>query len=412
MATAIETRNLGKRYRLGVDAAAYDTIRDALRRAALRNRGGTEQSAWALRGLNLDIEAGEAVGVIGRNGAGKTTLLKLLAGITEPTEGEARTRGQVGALLDVGAGFHPELTGRENVYLNGALLGMSRADIRRRFDEIVSFAGVERYLDTPVKRYSDGMRMRLAFAVAAHIEPPILVVDEVLAVGDAAFRERCLGRISEIGGHGRTVLFVSHDAGSIAQVCSRVIWLEDGRLHRDGGVADILADYLSHGHGERLEAQFEEDDSAPFVLERVAIVDGTGEVVHSPRRGEPMTIRVSCTMREQVRALDFALVITDQTGSRLIDDALSDWQGGSGLPGEPGAYELSVAIPPLFTPGLYSLTVWAGTEFETLVEREVLSLRVAPQPEDRQEWSDRTRVVQPTISWDVQHHPVRAPGKR
>ena len=285
MATAIETRGLGKRYRLGVDAAAYDTIRDAITRSIRRNRSSEEGSIWALRDFDLEIEAGEAVGVIGRNGAGKTTLLKLLAGITEPTEGEARTRGRVGALLDVGAGFHPELTGRENVFINGALLGMGRADVQRRFDEIAAFSGVERYLDTPVKRYSDGMRMRLAFAVAAHIEPPILVVDEVLAVGDAEFRDRCLGRISEIGGHGRTVLFVSHDAGSIARVCSRVIWLADGRLHRDGPVAEVLAEYAESSHDQRLEADFGDEGSGAATLERVAILDGGGQVAENPRRG-------------------------------------------------------------------------------------------------------------------------------
>ena len=215
MATAIETRGLGKRYRLGVDAAGYDTLRDAITRAVRRRRGEQERASGRCATSTSTSRPARRSGSIGRNGAGKTTLLKLLAGITEPTAGEARTRGRVGALLDVGAGFHPELTGRENVFINGALLGMSRAEVRRRFDEIATFSGVERYLDTPVKRYSDGMRMRLAFAVAAHIEPPILVVDEVLAVGDAAFRERCLGRISEIGEHGRTVLFVSHDAGSI-----------------------------------------------------------------------------------------------------------------------------------------------------------------------------------------------------
>ena len=176
------------------------------------------------------MERGEALGIIGRNGAGKTTLLRILAGITDPTRGEARVRGRVGALLDVGTGFHPELTGRENVYLSGAILGMRRADVRERLDEIVAFSGVERFLDTPVKRYSTGMRLRLAFAVAAHIEPPILVVDEVLAVGDAEFREKCLGKMAEIGAHARTVLFVSHDLGAITRLCSRAVWLHDGAL--------------------------------------------------------------------------------------------------------------------------------------------------------------------------------------
>src|SRR5829696_7430628 len=220
MGDAIQVRELAKRYRLGTGGFQYDTFREAIGRS-FRRRPSIDQDLWALREVSFSVTQGEAVGIIGPNGAGKSTLLKILAGITDPTRGEARTRGGVGALLDVGTGMHPELTGRENVYLMGGVLGLKRAQVRLLFDDIIQFAGVERFMDTPVKRYSTGMRLRLAFAVAAHIQPPIVVVDEVLAVGDAAFRERCLGKISEIGRRSRTVLFVSHDLGAITRVCSR-----------------------------------------------------------------------------------------------------------------------------------------------------------------------------------------------
>ena len=199
---------------------------------------------WALRDVDFEIEEGDVVGIVGRNGAGKTTLLKVLARIVRPTTGVVRMRGRVGALLEVGTGFHPELTGRENVFLNGVVLGMSRREIDRRFDDIVEFAGVERFLDTPLKRYSSGMYLRLAFAVAAHIDPDILVVDEVLAVGDAEFQRRCLGRMSEFGREGRTVVFVSHDTGAVGQLCRRAIWLEHGKVRDDGSVESVLAAYL------------------------------------------------------------------------------------------------------------------------------------------------------------------------
>ena len=226
----IQAEGLGKRYRLG--ESGYATLRERLdlrsrRRAAVDNG---EREVWALRDVDLEIEEGDVVGIVGRNGAGKTTFLKTVARIVRPTTGVVRVRGRVGALLEVGTGFHPELTGRENVFLNGVVLGMSRREISRRFDDIVEFAGVERFLDTPLKRYSSGMYLRLAFAVAAHIDPDVIIVDEVLAVGDAEFQRRCLGRMSEFGREGRTVLFVSHDSSAVARLCRRAVWLEQGTL--------------------------------------------------------------------------------------------------------------------------------------------------------------------------------------
>ncbi|MEI9805545.1 MAG: ABC transporter ATP-binding protein [Pseudolabrys sp.] len=266
----IRAEGLGKKYVIGHEserqtspkARAYSTLRDALGRKVknvlrttsdmLRGRaivaGDTTEEFWALKDVNFEIKRGEVVGIIGRNGAGKSTLLKILSRITEPTEGRVEIRGRVASLLEVGTGFHPELTGRENIYLNGAILGMTRAEIRRKFDEIVAFSGVEKFIDTPVKRYSSGMQVRLAFAVAAHLEPEILLVDEVLAVGDADFQKKCLGKMGEIAGSGgRTVLFVSHQLGMISRLCPRAILMSRGSLAFSGSSEDAIDTYLAVG---------------------------------------------------------------------------------------------------------------------------------------------------------------------
>ena len=254
---AVRVEGLGKEYRLGAQRERYSTLRDQFHKLAsaplkaLFGRGGCpaqDELFWALKDVSFEVPRGEVVGIIGRNGAGKSTLLKILSRITEPTEGEVDISGRVGSLLEVGTGFHPELTGRENVYLNGAILGMRRAEIVRKFDEIVAFAEVEKFIDTPVKHYSSGMYMRLAFAVAAHLEPEILIVDEVLAVGDAEFQKRCLGKMSDVAKGGRTVLFVSHNMGAIQTLCTRVCLLRQGRLMFDGPADQALAVYAG---GER-----------------------------------------------------------------------------------------------------------------------------------------------------------------
>ncbi len=256
---AIQVRNLGKRYRIGA-REPYKTLRDAIARAAgasvrtvrsgLSGRPNAQPSPsrdryiWALRNVSLDVEEGQAVGIIGPNGAGKTTLLRILSRITEPTEGSAAIRGRVGSLLEVGTGFHQELTGRENVYLNGAILGMTKKEIDNKFDAIVGFAEIERFIDTPVKRYSDGMRVRLGFAVAAHLEPEIILVDEVLAVGDAAFQRKCTGKMEDIANEGRTVLFVSHNMAAIQNLCTVAYGLDHGKMFASGEVNDVIAQYL------------------------------------------------------------------------------------------------------------------------------------------------------------------------
>lgn len=245
---AIRVENLGKRYRIGAARERYDTLRDALvgtfrrlRRRSLED--AEEREIWALKDVSFEVKRGEVLGIIGRNGAGKSTLLKILSRITEPTTGRAEIYGRVGSLLEVGTGFHPELTGRENIYLSGAILGMKKAEIDRRFDEIVEFAEIERFLDTPVKRYSSGMYVRLAFAVAAHLDPEILLVDEVLAVGDAAFQKKCLGKMGEVGKEGRTVLFVSHNMAAIETLCDRGLLLHKGFIQALGPIEQIISEY-------------------------------------------------------------------------------------------------------------------------------------------------------------------------
>ena len=243
----IEIQGVGKRYRIGATKEPYLSLRDEVAKwfsPAARRARAAEEEFWALRDVTFSVEPGEAIGIIGRNGAGKSTLLKILSQITPPTEGKITMRGRVGSLLEVGTGFHPELTGRENIYMNGAILGMSRREIARKFDEIVAFAEMEKFLDTPVKRYSSGMYVRLAFAVAAHLEPEILVIDEVLAVGDAEFQKKCLGKMDEVAKQGRTVLFVSHNMQAIRLLCSRCVLLQYGNVVASGEPVDVTSSYM------------------------------------------------------------------------------------------------------------------------------------------------------------------------
>ena len=270
MKPIIRAEHISKRFRIGTQASPYQTLRDLVVEAAKRpfrkrrpNNSQNSDTILALNDVSFDIRPGETVGIIGRNGAGKSTLLKILSRITEPTTGLADLYGRVASLLEVGTGFHFELTGRENIFLNGAILGMKRAEIQRRFDEIVAFAEVERFIDTPVKRYSSGMYLRLAFAVAAHLEPEILIVDEVLAVGDIRFQRKCLNKMQTIGDGGRTVIFVSHDMSAVTRLCPRAILLDDGRVLRDGSSHDVVSAYLSSGLGTTAEREWADPNRAP-----------------------------------------------------------------------------------------------------------------------------------------------------
>jgi ABC-type polysaccharide/polyol phosphate transport system ATPase subunit len=403
----IELERLGKRYVLG-ERVAYQTAREALVRAVRRGRDASDQRSelWAIRDVDLSIAEGEVVGVIGRNGAGKTTLLKVISRITEPTTGVARIRGRVGSLLEVGTGFHPELTGRENIFLNGAVLGMSRREISAKFDEIVDFSGVERFLDTPLKRYSSGMQLRLAFAVAAHLEPEIVVVDEVLAVGDAEFQRKCLGKMSDLRGEGRTVMFVSHDLGAIAALCRRVVWLERGAIKADGPAHAVLDEYLRFGIPAQTRVDFQSDATRPAELVSVELMGN--DTAARVRRDEPFRVRLRFRAREPAFGLDIGIYLLNREGVRTLDDVWSDWRQSEWLADAPGEYEATVEVPPVLASGEYVLGVWFGTALEDLFDQELMSFEVVPRPDDRKEWIERARVMQPELRWTVRSEPAGA----
>jgi lipopolysaccharide transport system ATP-binding protein len=306
MSTAIVTEGLSKSYRIGELQGAYGTLRDsaaaATRRLLRRDHRPHYEEIWALRNVSLEVPAGQVLGIIGRNGAGKSTLLKILTRITTPTSGRAEIRGRVGSLLEVGTGFHPELTGRENVLLNGSVLGMKRREIQQKFPEIVEFSGVEQFIDTPVKRYSSGMSVRLAFAVAAHLEPEILLVDEVLAVGDAEFQKRCLGRMEDFSQSGRTVVFVSHQMQAVTQLCDRVILLDKGCVALDGPSNEIVAEYLQTVGGSSSERTWPDLASAPgddlIRLRSVRVVGEDGETMHAVDVRKPVGIEIAFSVLE------------------------------------------------------------------------------------------------------------------
>ena len=269
MPPIIKVQGLGKQYRIGSDGSAYSTLRETLVKQfrspfnGARRKNSENQKIWALRDVNFEVNGGEVVGIIGRNGAGKSTLLKILSRVTEPTTGRVELHGRVGSLLEVGTGFHPELSGRENIYLNGAVLGMSRSEITRKFDDIVAFSEVGKFIDTPVKRYSSGMYVRLAFAVAAYLEPEILLVDEVLAVGDAGFQRKCLDRMKDVGRRGRTVLFVSHNMPAVTRLCDRTILLDEGTILQDDLSHKVVGSYLKSGLGTMAAREWEDGSKAP-----------------------------------------------------------------------------------------------------------------------------------------------------
>jgi ABC-type polysaccharide/polyol phosphate transport system ATPase subunit len=402
---AIEVERLGKRYWLGEHSPRYLTLRESL--ASVLGRGGDgnggHRELWALRDVTFGVEEGEIVGVIGRNGAGKSTLLKILARITEPTTGVARMRGRVGALLEVGTGFHPELTGTENVYLNGAILGMTSSDIRRRFDEIVAFAGVEDFLDTPLKRYSSGMYLRLAFAVAAHLEPDIVVVDEVLAVGDSDFQRKCLGKMSEFGREGRTIVFVSHDLGAISRLCHRAYWIDHGVVQAEGPSAEIVEQYFRSAVRQLPRAEFPLDPERPVQLLWAAVTDEDGELLEAPRRDKEFVLTAGFVVRQRIPELDFAVYIRNRQGVQVMSENWSDI-GMRPRPTVPQEYEVAVTIPPILAPGDYVMGVWIGTEHQSFVSQEAVGFHVGPRPDDTQSALERKRLIQPGVRWEVRPH--------
>jgi lipopolysaccharide transport system ATP-binding protein len=359
---AVRVENLGKRYRIG-GRFRYRALRDTLTEAIyfpFRRLISTPRSApgqpadekayiWALRGVSFEIKQGEVVGIIGRNGAGKTTLLKILSRITEPTEGEVKICGRVGSLLEVGTGFHPELTGRENIYLNGAILGMKKAEIDRKFDEIVAFAEVEKFIDTPVKHYSSGMYVRLAFAVAAHLEPEILLVDEVLAVGDAAFQKKCLGKMGDVAKAGRTVLVVSHNMGMVRFLCQRSILLADGEMIMEGRPEQVIAHYLSSRSSETAEGEIEwpKGEQAPgddsMRLRSIRLVGPLGTTQGIFGSDQPIRVEITYRILKPVRGMRFVLGLLNQEGILAFASTNQNLRDEGVL--YPGCYRTCCVIP-------------------------------------------------------------------
>jgi len=378
MSHVIRVENLGKKFTLGKSRERYKTLRDSLvsamasplRRAAslfsakARN-SFTGEELWALKNLSFDVKAGEVVGIIGRNGAGKSTLLKVLSRITEPTEGRIELYGRVASLLEVGTGFHPELSGRDNVYLNGAILGMRRAEIARKFDEIVAFAEVEKFIDTPVKHYSSGMYMRLAFGVAAHLEPEILVIDEVLAVGDTAFQKKCLGKMEEVSKTGRTVLFVSHNMQAIRALCQRCILLSQGALLHDGPAAQVVGMYNDEMRKSEIDAntsvhnsQFRRGSGA-VRFSKISVEGTDGRQRYEFEMGESVRFRLGYQVNEDVRALNVEVLLRAGITNAPLTDAQYAISKTPLKAGESG--EIVIEFPDIaLRPGEYPLYFWLG----------------------------------------------------
>jgi len=346
---SIRVENLGKLYRIG-EREPYKTLRDSLARSFRRWRhlGSSEkrdQYMWALKGVSFKVSKGEVVGIIGTNGAGKSTLLKILSRITEPTEGYAEVFGRVGSLLEIGTGFHPELTGRDNVYLSGAILGMKKREIKDKFNDIVAFAEIEKFINTPVKYYSSGMYVRLAFAVAAHLEPEILLVDEVLAVGDAAFQKKCLGKMSEVAREGRTVLFVSHNMGAVGRLCRRGFVLDQGRIAFSGGIAETIEQYVEGTMKSGAELHFEPDENKRIQIRTVRLLDHLGRTTSELDRECPLSILIEYEVRQRTAGAHVGVMLDRLDGTPVCHAGDIDQAPDGILDREPGFYRTIVEFP-------------------------------------------------------------------
>jgi len=420
MPAAIQTDRLSKQYQIGEMQSAYGTLRDSLasgaRRLVRRDHSQHVEDIWALRDVSLEVPEGQVLGVIGKNGAGKSTLLKILTRITTPTSGTAEIHGRVGSLLEVGTGFHPELTGRENVYLNGSVLGMKRREIQSKFDEIVEFSGVERFIDTPVKRYSSGMSVRLAFSVAAHLEPEILLVDEVLAVGDAEFQRRCLGRMEDLSQSGRTVLFVSHQMQAVTQLCDRAVLLEQGEIALDGSAEYVVAEYLQLVGGSSSERTWPEDSAPGDTVVRllaVRVVDEDGDVVSSVDVRKPVGIEMTFrVLRDSGRSVFPKVKIYDARRNVAFNalDTSSRWQ----QPTTPGVYVSTAWIPAnLLNEGLIAVDVGVCSVGTTKLHphtgaNDVVSFHVRDPGEGDSAKGPFTGqlqgVLRPLLEWTTEEH--------
>jgi len=415
---AIRVERLAKRYQIGAQLDHYRTLRDGLSEALLRPMQGWRRSPtpkdntiWALRDVTFEVRKGEVLGVVGRNGAGKSTLLKILSRVTEPTEGYAEIHGRVGSLLEVGTGFHPELTGRENIFLNGAILGMKRKEIERKFNEIVDFSGVEKFIDTPVKRYSSGMYLRLAFAVAAHMEPEILVVDEVLAVGDAEFQRKCLGKMSDVAQEGRTVLFVSHNMSAILRLTRETIVLEQGRLELRAPSPQAVDFYLTSGlarSGERRwKAEEVPADSAPFCPLALRVLDVQGRTADTLRSTDPITLEIEYSLSAPISGLRVGIYLMAAHGEHIFtafdtDDAHLFESLESRLAGH---YVSRCIIPAdLLNEGRYVVGVNAST-FRVrryFQDEYALSFNIDATGAPGMQWTEpRPGPIRPRLDWSI-----------
>jgi lipopolysaccharide transport system ATP-binding protein len=426
MKPAISVRGVTKRFQLGVRGhRSYRTLRDSLASAARtvgqwatgalrRAKPEAEESSagklWAVRDVSFDVRPGEVIGVVGGNGAGKSTLLKLMSRITSPTAGEILLRGRVGSLLEVGTGFHPELTGRENVYLNGSILGMTRREIGRKFDEIVAFAEVEQFLDTPVKRYSSGMYVRLAFAVAAHLEPEVLLVDEVLAVGDMAFQRKCLGKMGQVGRQGRTILFVSHNMAAVKSLCTRAMMFAGGRLVADGEVDEVVDQYLTGGMDTARTGIIPE--TAPRYSDRpgeayfrsVRLTDLSGQPVSQLYFGQPFQVHFVCDVLKQIPAGHLEVGISTPDGIQVTCSTTMD--GGSGNQVfTPGLHEWVATFKGLtLLPRQYTIVLGIHHQNGTtadLVTRafDFTVLRIVQSGDDHYPWPQTRGLVRSPAEW-------------
>jgi lipopolysaccharide transport system ATP-binding protein len=386
MSAVIQVKDLGKQYRIGASDSAYATLRETLANTAAsfwKPKREKSKKIWALSDVSFEVGSGEVVGIIGRNGAGKTTLLKILSRITEPTTGRVELRGRVGSLLEVGTGFHPELTGRENIYLNGSILGMRREEIERRFDEIVAFAEVTEFIDTPVKRYSSGMYLRLAFAVAAHLETEILLVDEVLAVGDVQFQKKCMGKIEQVAGQGRTVLFVSHNMPAVQRLCTRGILLSGGTIVHDGNVRPVIQEYLTLDLGQAGERTWPDNESAPgdsvARMRAVRALNLNGEVSSEFSVRDDWYLEVEFGVLSPGYHINVNIFLYDESGMLIFaagDYQLAEWHERTR---EVGVYRSRCRVPKdLLTDGTIRVLAGIYSPPSTLrgIERDAISVRI------------------------------------
>ncbi|OGW38652.1 MAG: hypothetical protein A2Y97_07390 [Nitrospirae bacterium RBG_13_39_12] len=415
---AIRVEKLGKIYRIGGTQKRYDTLRDRIMGGLtflvrhLRDaRFETHNSEiiWALRDVSLEIKRGEILGIIGRNGAGKSTLLRILSRVTEPTEGRIEVHGRIGSLLEVGTGFHPELTGRDNIYLNGAILGMRRAEIKSKFDEIVDFAEVEKFIDTPIKHYSSGMYLRLAFSVAAHLEPEILLVDEVLAVGDIIFQEKCLNKMGDVARSGRTVLFVSHNMAPINTLCNRVILLKEGHVIKDGPAPDVVPAYLNRENilvNRRVWTEKERPGNSAFQLISVSLKNAVGTLAGEINISENATIEIEHEVIRQGTRVMFSLVLLDANGYCVFGSLDNTAENAyHGKPLQPGRY-LNVChlYGNLLNNGRYYVSIIGASDYWTdsfRADHAIAFEAIDDGILKRDYWGNFGGVVRPKLRWTM-----------